>query len=112
MNGNDYINETIIPFLVHEYMEEEQKMVKVYITIDEESNITDIGSSIFIENTEDWIIIDEGSGDRYVHAQGNYLPGPIRDEDGKYRYKYVNGEIYEVVQDDEKLTHLVIIPRE
>ena len=75
-------------------------MVKVYITIDEESNITDIGSSIFIEDPEGWIEIDEGHGDRYVHAQGNYLPGPVRDEEGNYRYKYVNGEIYERFNDE------------
>ena len=82
-------------------------MVKVYIKIDEESNITEVGSSIFIEDTEGWIEIDEGSGDRYVHAQGNYLPRPIKTEDGLPRYKYVNGEIYEVVQDDKNQTHLV-----
>ena len=70
-------------------------MVKVYIKIDEARNITAIGSSIFIEDTAAWVEIDEGSGDRYVHAQGNYLPGPICDEDGNYRYKYINGEIYE-----------------
>ena len=100
---------SIAPWLVHEYMKEEEKMVKVYIKIDEESNITEVGSSIFIEDPENRIEIDEGSGDRYVHAQGNYLPGPIRDEEGNYLYKYVNGEIYEVVQDDENQTHLVLV---
>lgn len=84
-------------------------MVKVYIKIDEENNITDIGSEIFIEDPEGWIEIDKGRGDRYVHAQGNYLPKPINDEEGNPRYKYVNGEIYEVVQDDENQTHLVLV---
>ena len=84
-------------------------MAKVYIKIDEESNITEVGSSIFIEDLEGWIEIDEGSGDKYVHAQGNYLPGPIRDEDDNYRYKYVNGAIYEIVKDDEEQTHLVLV---
>ena len=73
---------------------------KVYIKTDEHGYITDIGSDVFIEDPESWIEIDEGSGDRYVHAQGNYLPGPIRDEDGNYRYKYINGEIYERYNDE------------
>ena len=84
-------------------------MVKVYIKIDEENTITEIGSSIFITDPQNWIEIDEGMGDRYVHAQGNYLPSPIRDEEDNCRYKYVNGEIYEVVQDDENQTHLVLV---
>ena len=84
-------------------------MVKAFIKIDEERNITEVGSEIFIEDPENWIEIDEGSGDRYVHAQGNYLPKPITDEEGNHRYKYINGEIYEVVQDDEEQTHLELV---
>ena len=102
---NDYIQDMLNSI----YDRKEEQMVKVYIKIDEESNITDIGSSIFIEDPEGWTEIDEGHGDRYVHAQGNYLPGPITDEDGNYRYKYVNGEIYEVIQDDADQTHLVLV---
>ena len=71
-------------------------MAKVYIKTDEEDRITDIGSDVFIEDLTGWTEIDEGDGDKYVHAQGNYLPGPIRNEDGNPKYRYVCGEIVEI----------------
>ena len=36
-----------------------------------------------------WLQIDEGTGDRYHHAQGNYFPKPKYDERGIPRYAYV-----------------------
>ena len=55
-------------------------MSKVYIKTDEANNIIEINSDIFIENpSQDWILIDEGYGDKYVHAQGNYLDKPLFD---------------------------------
>lgn len=70
-------------------------MVKVYIKVNEQHEITEVGSSIFIEDTEGWLKIDEGSGDKYVHAQNNYFEKPIKNEDGTYNYLYINGKIYE-----------------
>lgn len=70
-------------------------MVKVYIKVNEQHEIIEVGSSIFIKNLEGWTEIDEGSGDKYVHAQGNYFDKPIKNEDGTYNYLYVNGKIYE-----------------
>ena len=37
-----------------------------------------------------WTEIDQGQGDKYHHAQGNYLPGPLITDGGAYRYKLVN----------------------
>lgn len=75
-------------------MEEESK-IKVYIKTDSNSNITAVNSSIFLSDLTDWIEIDEGSGDKYAHAQGNYFEKSLTDDNGIYRYKYLGGAVYE-----------------
>ena len=65
--------------------------MKVYIKTDDKNRVTAINSEIFISDTIGWIEIDRGDGDRYVHAQGNYFPKPLTDENGVYRYKYADG---------------------
>ena len=68
--------------------------IKVYIKINQENEIIEVGSDIFIENFENWIKIDEGNGDKYAHAQNQYL-GPLQNDDGKYKYIYLDGKIIE-----------------
>lgn len=68
----------------------ENTKIKVYVKIDENNVIKEIQSSIFLNDTEGWIEIDEGIGDKFAHAQGHYLPKPIIDENGKYNFKYEN----------------------
>lgn len=70
-------------------------MSKVYTKINLQNFITAIDSSTFLTDTTDWIQIDEGEGDRYSHAQGNYFPLPIVTDSGVYRYKYVDGQCIE-----------------
>ena len=72
----------------------------VYVKTDEKNRITDINSSAFISDISGWVEIDSGDGDRYHHAQGNYLPKPITDENGVYRYKFENGAICERSADE------------
>lgn len=67
----------------------------VYVKTDEKNRITDINSSAFISDISEWTKIDSGDGDRYHHAQGNYLPKPITDENGVYRFKFENGAVCE-----------------
>ena len=62
--------------------------IKVYIKVNESNEIIDVNSDIFIDNFSDWIYIDEGFGDRYAHAQGNYFEKPLQNLDGTYNYKY------------------------
>ena len=69
--------------------------MRVYIKIDSENRVTAVKSEIFISDTSGWVEIDNGDGDRFVHAQGNYLPKPITDENGVYRFKFENGAICE-----------------
>ena len=77
-------------------------MAKVYIKIDSQSQtITEINSSVFIDDTSDWIEIDEGHGDAFAHAQNNYLRGPLFTEEGDPRYAYDNGEIIPLDPNEE-----------
>lgn len=63
----------------------------VYVKTKENGYIVAVNSSAFLNDLTDWIKIDEGYGDRYYHAQGNYFDQPIMDENGVYRYKLVAG---------------------
>lgn len=66
-------------------------MPKVFIKTDSENRITAIDSSVFLADPTGWTQIDKGEGDRYTHAQGNYLPMPLMTENGVYRYKFIGG---------------------
>lgn len=67
----------------------------VYIKTDDRSRITEINSSAFLTDITGWIEIDIGTGDRYHHAQGNYLDNSLYTDDGVPRYKLVNGSVAE-----------------
>lgn len=69
--------------------------MRVYIKTDDKNRVTAINSEIFISDKTGWVEIDRGDGDRYVHAQGNYFPKPLTDENGVYRYKYADGIVSE-----------------
>lgn len=62
---------------------------KVFIVVTDTSNIIDVNSDAFLSDTTGWVQIDEGTGDRYHHAQNNYFPKPKYDERGIPRYAYV-----------------------
>lgn len=70
-----------------------EEKIKVYIKVNENNEIIDIGSSDFIRDYNGWIYIDEGVGDKYRHSQSGYLDNPIINELGQYVYKYENNEI-------------------
>lgn len=72
----------------------------VYIKTDEEGRIIAVNSSAFLEDTTGWVEIDSGVGDRYHHAQGNYLDKPICTDDGIYQYKLVDGAAVERTTDE------------
>ena len=62
----------------------------VYAQTDENGVITAINSSAFISG-EGWTEIDRGKGDKYHHAQRNYLEHGLVDLDGIFNYKLVGG---------------------
>ena len=72
----------------------------VYVKVDESNRVTSINSSAFLADAIGWTEIDSGYGDKYHHAQGNYLPGPLTDNRGVYRYKLVDGKAVERTQEE------------
>lgn len=78
-------------------------MVRVYINKDSENNITSINSEIFLsqEEIQTMTEIDQGQGDNYAHAQGLYLEKGLVDELGRYNYKYVEGKVVEVAEENK-----------
>lgn len=76
-------------------MEHENKPYSVFIRTDERGVLIDIDSDAFLTSFDGWEKIDEGYGDKYHHAQCNYLEKPKMDENGVYRYEKKNGKIKE-----------------
>lgn len=81
-------------------MEEIINHYKVYIKTNSNNLVTAINSSAYLSDTTDWIEVDEGTGDKYHHAQGNYLPKGLMTDDGVYRYKYTDGELQERTEEE------------
>lgn len=80
---------------IEEFEQIPEPPIKVYIKINSNNEITDINSEIFIRDLTNWIEIDSGFGDKYAHAQSQYLEKGLISEEGNYNYKYENGEIIE-----------------
>ena len=75
-------------------MDELMDPYRVYVQTDEQGRITAVNSSAFVP--DDWgSEIDQGFGDQYHHAQGNYFPKPIYTEDGIPWYKLEDGKAVE-----------------
>lgn len=73
-------------------MDYEQAPYGVYIRTDDQGRITAINSDAFLPSLEGWTKIDDGYGDAYHHAQGNYFSEALMDDRGLYRYKWANGK--------------------
>lgn len=78
----------------------EHRPYAVLVRTDEQNRITEINSSAFVADANGWTKIDEGWGDKFHHAQGNYLPKPLMDERGVYRYKLEEGQAVERTQEE------------
>ena len=72
----------------------------VYAKTDSNGYITSINSSAFLSDTTGWTEIDSGYGDKYHHAQNNYLPQPLRTCGGAWRYKLVDGKPVECTAEE------------
>lgn len=64
---------------------------KVYVKINVSGYIVAINSSAFLPDLSGWTEVDQGEGDKYHHAQGNYFPLPLMTMGGAYHYKLVEG---------------------
>jgi hypothetical protein len=52
---------------------DDEKPIKVYVKRDENGEIVEVNSEIFIDDFSGWEYLDEGFGDRYAHAQSQYF---------------------------------------
>lgn len=77
-------------------------MAKVYVKTDESSIMTEINSDIFLESVDGYMLIDEGNGDRFVHAQGNYLEHGLVDEQSRYNYKLLDGNAVLLTEEEKQ----------
>ena len=75
---------------------------KVYVSL-QDGYITSINSEIFLSQEEMSTMteIDKGQGDRYAHAQSQYLEKGLVDEHGRYNYKFLEGKVIEVAEKDK-----------
>ena len=76
----------------------EMQKSKAYVLPDSSGYITRIDGGYTDGNItapENWVLIDEGNGDKYNLCQGNYFPQPIRTMGGAYRYKLIDGMVTE-----------------
>lgn len=75
---------------------------KVYVSL-QDGYITSINSEIFLsqEEIQTMTEIDKGQGDKYAHAQSQYLEKELVDEYGRYNYKFVEGKVIEVAEEDK-----------
>ena len=76
----------------------DEGLYKVLVQVDGASRVTAINSDAFISNETGWTVVDVGTGDRYHHAQNNYLTYPLIDDRGVYRYKFVDGMVVQRTQ--------------
>lgn len=79
-----------------------EENIKVYVKVDSNNVITQVDSSIFLFDVDGWLKIDEGTGDKFSHAQGNYLDKPLVDVTGKDNYKLVDGRIVELTEEEKE----------
>ena len=78
-------------------------MYKVYVKLNEDKCITLIDSEIFLtdEEMQGMTNIDEGEGDKFVHAQSQYLEKGLIDKYGRYNYKFTEGKLVEISEDEK-----------
>lgn len=71
-------------------MENLNSKSKVYVLIDSNNYITRIEGQYSLPlDLTDWVLIDEGHGDKYNLAQTHYFDKPLITQDGIYQYKLV-----------------------
>lgn len=79
------------------------EITSVFVAIDTNNYITSINSDIFLslEEMDTMTKIDQGQGDKYAHAQSQYLEKELIDEHGRYNYKFVAGKVVEVAEEEK-----------
>lgn len=86
--------------------------IKVYVKVDANKIIKRIESSISSSYIDfsNWIEIDEGVGDKFAHAQGQYLENGLMDEKGRFNYKY-DTRLVELTEEEKNILFPPIEPK-
>lgn len=84
--------------------------IKVYVKLDTNKIVKEVGSSNFIQDLEGWIEIDEGYGDKYSQAQNNYFEKGLVDEKVRYNYKWDNSLI-ELTEEEKNILFPPVEPQ-
>ena len=87
----------------------ESQKIKVYVKLDESKVIKEINSSIFLKDITGYIEIDEGLGDKYSHAQSQYLEKGLIDERGRFNYKF-DGGLLELTEEEKENLFPILPP--
>lgn len=90
-------------------------MYKVYIKLNDDKQVTSINSEIFLTKEQMQVMtnIDEGEGDKFVHAQSQYLDKGLIDKHGRYNYKFAEGKLVEISEDEKpEITKPKAVPTE
>lgn len=74
----------------------------VYVKTNQDGYIIAVSSSAFLSDTTGWTKIDEGDGDKFRHAQGNYFFKQLCNNKGIYQYRLVDGIPQEQSNDEIK----------
>lgn len=72
----------------------------VYVKVNSNNYIMAINSSAFISDFSGWVKIDEGYGDKYHHAQNNYLSNPVLVSPNVFRYRLIDGIVTECTSEE------------
>lgn len=94
----------------------ENNKIKVYARLDSNNCVIEIASSIQPIDFTAWIEIDEGTGDKYAHAQGNYFDvkngeKPLIDNQGRCNYKYIDSKVMELTDEEKETLFPVVKPQ-
>lgn len=93
-------------------MEFEMSPYIVYVKVNSDGYVMAVNSSEFLSDTTDWIEINQGYGDKYHHAQGNYFDKPIYTDGGAYRYRLVGKKVVECSAEDIEAQEKANMPEE
>lgn len=85
---------------------------KVYVKVDGANRIVQVNSDAFIatDDLPNWILIDQGHGDKYHHAQGNYFTTPLYNDQGILTKKLVNNEVVDRTEEEIQIDIDLIPP--
>ena len=89
-----------------------EEIIKVYVKLDANNSIIEINSSVFLEDTTEFVEIDTSESkenrDKYAHAQNNYLKKGLFDSQNRPNYKYIDNKVQELTEEEKEKLYPII----